>query len=90
MDGDKVGGSDDEHEVRRKVLKDVIDGLEVGQILFPEILSFFSSHWVTYFLLTVDRPQQEYDRQVLNMFINVQFLRVLLDFFGTGFNQTQP
>ncbi len=38
--------------------------------------------------LAVDCSQQEYDRQVLDMFVNIELLRVLFDFFGTGFDQT--
>jgi hypothetical protein len=62
MDGDQVGGSDDEHEVGWKVLEDIVDGLKIGQIFLPKIFSFFSCHRITYFFLTVDRPQQEYYR----------------------------
>ena len=35
MRADKVRGPDDEHDFRGQVLKDVVDGVEVSEVLLP-------------------------------------------------------
>lgn len=67
-------------------MQNVVDGLKICQIFLSEIFAFFCSHRVTNLFLAVDCSQQEYDRQVFDMFVNVELLRVLFDFFGAGFD----
>ena len=59
MDCNEIGCPDDKHEVRRKVLKNVVDGLKICQILFSEIFPLLSSHRITNFLFAIDCPEQE-------------------------------
>ena len=58
----EVGSSDYEHYFRWKVLEYVVDGIEVGQVLFSELLPLSLGDVVSEFFVAVGRTIKEDQR----------------------------
>lgn len=90
MRTDKVGRPDDEHDLGRQVLKDIVDGVEVSEVLLPQFLSFLGSDGLANAFVAVGRPMQEDQRKVLEVFMDIQLFSVEMHLRPFLQDQTHP
>ena len=90
MGTDEVRGSDDEHEFRMEILKNVIDGVEVCEVLFPQLFSLSLSEIFAYLFIAASWPVQENQRKVLVMLMNIQAIGIFVDLFSILKHEAYP
>ena len=71
-------------------MQDIVHLFEIGNILLPEVFPLLGSHGLPEFLVAVDGPKQEDNRQVFDVLGNVQAPSILLDPLAVRLDQRHP
>lgn len=78
MSCDQIGCSNDVHQLGRQILQDAVDGIEVGEILLPELGFLFGCDIFADGFFAAPRSPQKDEGEVLEVFVDVEFLGVLV------------
>lgn len=79
---DQVGCSYYKHQLRRQILKDVVDRVEVYKVFLLNLLALGKSEVGANRLTAILCPLQENNWQVFQMPFDVKILGIMLDLFS--------